>query len=229
MNGYTTSASDLRCSDELRQRVFGFGSSPVSGWRAVVKRLLDIGIGLVLLLLLLLPMLLIAAAVRLESAGPIIYTQVRVGQYGRRFTILKFRTMSVTDEAAEAILPTQIGPTQPLKQRCDPRVTPLGRRLRRSSLDELPQLLNVLKGDMSIVGPRPELPHIVDSYADWQHERLLVPQGLTGWWQVNGRGERAMHLHTEDDIFYVRQFSLRLDLKILVKTVPAVLTGTGAF
>jgi len=111
----------------------------------------------------------------------------------------------------------------------DLRVTRIGHFLRRTSLDELPQLFNVLRGDMSLVGPRPELPWLVDQYEAWQRKRFAVPPGMTGWWQVNGRSDRLMHLHTEDDLYYIQNYSLWLDLKILFKTIKVVLRGEGAF
>ena len=115
------------------------------------------------------------------------------------------------------------------KRRDDPRVTRVGRFLRRTSLDELPQLFNVVKGEMSLVGPRPELPWLVHQYESWQHKRFAVPPGITGWWQVNGRSDRAMHLHTEDDLYYIQHYSPLLDLRILWKTIGVVLRGRGAY
>jgi lipopolysaccharide/colanic/teichoic acid biosynthesis glycosyltransferase len=115
------------------------------------------------------------------------------------------------------------------KQRGDPRVTRLGKILRRLSLDEIPQVFNVFRGEMSLVGPRPELPYLVQNYQHWQRRRLSVPPGITGWWQVNGRSDRVMHLHTEDDIYYVENYSIWLDLQIIIRTVWAVIVGKGSF
>jgi exopolysaccharide biosynthesis polyprenyl glycosylphosphotransferase len=191
-------------------------------WQMASKRAFDV-VAAALLIALLSPLLLIIAlGIILTSPGPAIFKQTRVGQYHRLFTIYKFRTMFVNDPATFASASAN-------KRPGDPRITPFGRWLRRMSLDELPQLINVIKGDMSLVGPRPELPSIVAQYHPWQYGRLLVPQGLTGWWQVNGRGERLLSEHTEDDIYYMRNFSLLTDLRILLMTVGAIITGRGAF
>jgi lipopolysaccharide/colanic/teichoic acid biosynthesis glycosyltransferase len=111
----------------------------------------------------------------------------------------------------------------------DPRVTRVGKFLRKISFDELPQFYNVLRGDMSLVGPRPEMPMLVEKYEPWQRVRFAVPQGITGWWQVNGRSDKPMHLNTEDDLYYVHNYSLILDLEIILRTVTVVLRGKGAF
>lgn len=210
--------------------VIGLTESAISGWNARLKRLMDLLICVPLLLIAAPLMLLIGLLVRLDSPGPAIFRQERIGQHNRRFTMLKFRTMQVDTEKRMKDMAEHTA-TKDLvhKRRDNPSVTRMGAFLRRTSLDELPQLLNILKGDMSVVGPRPELPWIVERYRAWQYRRLLVPQGLTGWWQINGRSNRVLHLHTQDDIFYVRNYSLWLDIKILLMTVKIVLTGRGAF
>lgn len=210
--------------------VIGLTESAISGWNARIKRLMDLVICVPLLIVLSPVMLAIALAVRLDSPGPALFRQERIGQHNRRFKMLKFRSMRVNTEQRMKEQAEQSGSSQHVhKERNNPDVTNVGAFLRRTSLDELPQLINIIKGDMSVVGPRPELPWIVERYRAWQYRRLLVPQGLTGWWQVNGRSNRILHLHTQDDIFYVRNYSLWLDIKILLMTIKTVLTGRGAF
>lgn len=202
--------------------VLSLGLLTLPRWQMAIKRLFDV-VASALLIVLLSPLLLvIALGITLTSPGPAIFKQIRVGQYHRLFTIYKFRTMFVEDTSGSPSSGSN-------KRPGDPRITPIGRWLRRMSLDELPQLFNIVQGDMSLVGPRPELPSIVAGYDPWQYGRLLVPQGLTGWWQVNGRGERLLSEHTEDDIYYMRNFSLFTDLRILFLTVRAIITGRGAF
>ena len=202
----------------------------LTDFQRLVKRVFDIFIS-AMSLVLTLPLLgLIALAIRLDSPGPILYRQERVGENGRLFKMLKFRTMIINAEQLAHLAEWTDDHGNIIHKRSDdPRITRVGRFLRRFSLDEIPQLVNILKGDMSWVGPRPELPTLVEKYKPWQRTRFAVPQGLTGWWQINGRSDRPMHLNTEDDIFYVQNYSFLLDLQILLKTVWVVLKGEGAY
>jgi len=201
----------------------------ITGVRWFFKRALDIALAGLLLLALAPLMACIALAVRLSSRGPILLRQQRVGEHGRVFHMLKFRTMYPFDEDGEAAPRTEAAAVDAYKTPGDPRVTPLGRYLRRASLDELPQLWNVLRGEMSLVGPRPELPWIVAGYEPWQHARHVVPPGMTGWWQINGRSELPLHLNTHLDLFYIQNFSVFLDLRILARTLGVVIRGRGAY
>jgi exopolysaccharide biosynthesis polyprenyl glycosylphosphotransferase len=196
----------------------------------VVKRAFDLVVGGVIQILILPFMGLISLAIKLDSPGPVIYKQLRVGENGRMFWMYKFRTMvqDADERIGEVIQYDEAGHILH-KQRNDPRVTRVGKLLRKISADELPQFYNVLKGDMSVVGPRPEMPMLVEKYEPWQRVRFAVPQGITGWWQVNGRSDKPMHLNTEDDLYYVHNYSLILDLEIILKTAMVVLRGKGAF
>jgi exopolysaccharide biosynthesis polyprenyl glycosylphosphotransferase len=186
----------------------------------LIKRGMDIVFTIPLIILSLPLMLLIALAVRLDSPGPVLFKQVRLGQHARPFSMYKFRSMRVGV--------TQGSPA--MKRAHDPRVTRIGKFIRQTSLDEIPQLFNVIKGDMSLVGPRPELPAVVrDYYQSWQYARFTVPQGATGWWQINGRSSRPMHLHTDDDLYYIRHYSLLMDVRIMLRTIPVVIKQEGAF
>ncbi len=210
--------------------VIGLREPVIEGWPRLVKRLFDLAVSAALLVLLAPAMLLLALLIRLDSPGPVIFRQKRVGENGRIFDMLKFRTMVPEAEKlqAEVLVRTEDGE---IIHKCkdDPRVTRVGRFLRRYSLDELPQLFNVLIGDMSMVGPRPELPWLVERYKPWQRKRFAVPQGITGWWQINGRSDKPMHLNTQDDLYYVYNYSLWLDIQILLRTPLAVIRGKGAF
>lgn len=183
------------------------------------------------LLLVLAPVFLaVALAVRLGSRGPVLFRQTRVGLDGRLFTCLKFRTMHPNAEAElAALLAFNEHDGLLFKIREDPRITPVGRRLRQWSLDELPQLVNVLRGDMSIVGPRPALPHEVDRFEADLLRRLHVKPGLTGLWQVNGRADLAWDDAVRYDLDYVDHWTPWLDLKIIGRTVGAVLRRDGAY
>jgi len=193
----------------------------------VLKRVIDV-VGAAVTLVLAAPLLaLLGAAVHLADGGPAWFVQQRVGRHGRRFGLIKLRTMRVGAHEEHAALAEEQG-AGPLKLSHDPRVTPLGRWLRRTSLDELPQLVNVLRGEMSLVGPRPPLPEEVARYERWELRRLSVPPGMTGLWQVSGRSDLPWEQWVALDLEYVDRWSLRLDLELLARTVPAVLRGTGA-
>ena len=210
--------------------IIGLRDPVIEGLPRLLKRGFDLVIGSLLLLLVTPLMLVIAIAIRLDSPGHVIFRQERVGENGRLFGMYKFRTMVAGAEAQQDQVNIQSEDGDVIhKQVGDPRVTRVGLFLRRYSLDELPQLINVLKGDMSLVGPRPEMPWLVDRYESWQRKRFAVPQGITGWWQINGRSDKPMHLNPEDDIYYVYNYSLWLDIKILLRTPFAVLQGKGAF
>jgi lipopolysaccharide/colanic/teichoic acid biosynthesis glycosyltransferase len=175
-------------------------------------------------------MALVSIAIKLMSSGEILFHQKRVGENGQISTIYKFRSMITNTQSLQDDVNEWNERGELIyKKRDDPRITPVGRLLRRTSLDELPQLFNVLKGDMSLVGPRPELPWLVDNYKPWQRKRFAVPQGITGWWQVNGRADKPLRLHSEDDLYYVQNYSLWMDIYILLKTVWVVARGKGAY
>ncbi|MBN1265961.1 MAG: exopolysaccharide biosynthesis polyprenyl glycosylphosphotransferase [Anaerolineales bacterium] len=210
--------------------VIGLREPVIQGGERVVKRAFDLVVCMLMLLFALPLVLVIAAAIKLDSAGPVFFPQLRVGENGALFRMLKFRTMVKHAESEQEKLSIKTEDGQLVHKRPgDPRVTRVGRFLRRFSLDELPQLLNVLRGEMSMVGPRPEMPWLVDRYDSWQRKRFAVPQGLTGWWQINGRSDKPMHLNTEDDLYYVYNYSLWLDIRILMRTPLAILQGRGAF
>jgi len=172
----------------------------------------------------------VALVIWLDSGRPILFRQERVGKYGRTFKMLKFRTMRPDRRQRASDLPPGVSERRRVhKSPTDPRVTRVGRFLRRSCLDELPQFWNVLRGEMSIVGPRPELPEIVATYQPWQHARHQVSPGITGWWQVNRSEGVLMHEATLLDLYYVEHASLWLDMRILARTAAIVLRGVGAF
>jgi lipopolysaccharide/colanic/teichoic acid biosynthesis glycosyltransferase len=182
-----------------------------------------------IVLVLLLPLMLaIAALIAVSSSGAPLFRQWRVGRFGREFRMWKFRTMVADADSGRAALVAQSTESEWLHLEHDPRVTPVGRVLRRASLDELPQLLNVIRGDMSLVGPRPLPPVEQASLPDWSRSRLEVRPGLTGLWQVRGRTDLDFESMLRLDCEYVREQSWQTDLRILVLTVPAVLTGRGA-
>lgn len=192
------------------------------------KHWLDVLVAGFLLIVLTPFLLLVALATWLGSRGPVIYQQRRIGRYGRPFTMYKFCTM-IPDRRQVRHPYAGTERRKAHKTATDPRVTRTGKFLRQTSIDELPQLLNVLRGEMSLVGPRPELPEIVGTYEAWQHQRHLVRPGITGWWQMHGRSDRMMHEHTELDIYYVQNISFGIDVRILLGTVRNLASRSGAF
>ena len=194
------------------------------------KRTFDLLLGSLALILTLPLMVLSGLVVYLEDGHPIIFRQTRVGKHGRLFQIYKFRTMVKNAEQLQSEVERQDPDGHQIhKIKNDPRVTRAGRILRRFSLDELPQLFNVSAGTMSLVGPRPELPSLVERYESWQHKRFAVAPGMTGWWQIHGRSDRPMHLHTQDDLYYIQHRSLWLDFQIILRTLWVVISGKGAY
>jgi undecaprenyl-phosphate galactose phosphotransferase len=195
----------------------------------IAKRSMDAVIGMIVFLLLLVPGIVIALAVKLSSRGPVFYDSYRIGKGGRPFKMFKFRTMYLNDESqhretAEQRLKAGEHMGKPEN---DPRITPIGRILRKYSIDEFPQILNVLRGEMSLVGPRPCLDYELQYFEDWHKRRFLVLPGLTGLWQVTGRQIEGLSLHDAMilDVFYAENFTIWLDIKIMLKTIPVVLFG----
>ncbi len=223
-------APDYSVHAYFRTSVEDFGGMTLIGLREailnptqrLIKRSFDL-ISASLLLVLLSPiMLLTAALIVLDSPGGVFFRQRRIRQYGKSFIMYKFRTMYMG-----AGLLIEEGKLK--KDAADPRVTRIGRWLRRFSLDELPQLINVLRGEMSLIGPRPEIAEIVAEYSWWQRKRLEVPQGMTGWWQTRGRADRPLLAHIDDDLYYIRNYSIWLDFVILLRTLQTVISGRGAY
>jgi exopolysaccharide biosynthesis polyprenyl glycosylphosphotransferase len=209
--------------------LLGLRRTPTGEARLFVKRLIDL-IAVSLLIVVSAPiMLLVALAIRLESRGPVLFRQTRCGRNGRTFIMLKFRSMvaDAEDQRAKLLhLNEMSGPV--FKIRRDPRITRVGAFIRKTSLDELPQFFNIFLGDMSLVGPRPPIPSEVEQYKPWQRRRLSVKPGLTGLWQVSGRNNIDFEEWMKLDLRYIDEWSLWLDIKILLRTVPAVFSKTGA-
>ena len=202
----------------------------LTGLQAAAKRTFDVAAGAVLGFLLSPILLVIGVSIRATSRGPALYRQVRVGRFGRTFTVYKFRTMVAdADDRLEEMRHRNEASAPMFKIAADERLTSVGRFLRRWSLDELPQLVNVLRGDMSLVGPRPPLPSEVAAYDDWHRERLEVRPGMTGLWQVSGRSDLNFDDAVRLDLFYIENWSLAFDCYLLAKTIPAVVTGRGAY
>jgi exopolysaccharide biosynthesis polyprenyl glycosylphosphotransferase len=205
--------------------------SRLSGPQAVAKRTFDIVVGTIIMVITAPLWMVIGVLIKATSRGPVLYTSERVGRDGRLFMMYKFRTMI---RGADLLLPQLLDKNEfaggvLFKLKNDPRVTKVGGWLRRWSLDELPQIWNVLTGDMSLVGPRPPTPREVAQYDHWHLQRLEAPPGITGLWQVSGRSELGFDEMVMMDITYIENWSLGLDLRILLRTIPAVLGGKGAF
>jgi len=203
----------------------------LSEYQRILKRAFDLLVTILALPAILVVGMVTVLAIRLDSPGPVFYRSRRIGENGKLFNMVKFRTMV---QNADALRPSlaridEQGIAIFCKRRDDPRITRVGRFLRRTSLDELPQIINVIRGEMSLVGPRPEMPDLVEKYQPWQRKRFAVPQGMTGWWQIHGRSDKPMHQHTEEDLYYVQHYSVWLDIKILLSTVWVVLNGKGAY
>jgi exopolysaccharide biosynthesis polyprenyl glycosylphosphotransferase len=218
------------CLERLQDMpLLTFSTTPENEDLLLLKRMVDFAMALALLLVLSPVFLVLALLIKLTSKGPVLYRQTRCGLGGRRFTLYKFRSMQpdadLRREELEALNQVD-GPVFKIKD--DPRCTPVGRFMRKFSLDELPQLVNVLKGEMSLVGPRPPLPEEVEKYEPWQRRRLRMPPGLTCLWALEGRSQLSFRRWMELDLEYIANWSFALDWKILLKTIPVVLLGRGA-
>jgi exopolysaccharide biosynthesis polyprenyl glycosylphosphotransferase len=204
--------------------------SSLTGLNQVVKRIFDLGLTVPAIVVLSPLAFLVSVAIKLDSPGPVLFRQTRVGRDGEPFTFLKFRSMRVNAEAELEALRDQNEADGPLfKMRDDPRRTRVGRFIRRTSIDELPQLINVLRGEMSLVGPRPPIPDEVEQYQAWQRKRLDIQPGLTGLWQVSGRSDLTFDEMVMLDIYYGENWSLSSDLQILLRTIPQLVFGDGAY
>jgi exopolysaccharide biosynthesis polyprenyl glycosylphosphotransferase len=220
-------------SDMTLDRVGGaplltFSAAPLDDLRLVLKRLFDLVVSASALILLTPLIAITAALIKLTSPGPVIFRQARCGLNGRRFTLYKFRSMVANAHELRTQLEHLSERKVAFKLSRDPRVTPIGRWLRKFSIDELPQLYNVLRGEMSIVGPRPPLPEEVDQYQRWQRRRLRMRPGLTCLWAVAGRDRIDFNAWMRMDISYIENWSLKLDWSIILRTIPHVLAGRGA-
>jgi lipopolysaccharide/colanic/teichoic acid biosynthesis glycosyltransferase len=225
--GTFSGRTHLQLAVHIRRALWSWGLASAS-W---TKRLLDV-VGSGLLILALAPvMLFVILCIKIEDGGPIIFAQKRVGKFGRHFKMLKFRSMCVNAEArmAEVLAANQHQTGVTFKIKDDPRITKIGKWIRKLSLDELPQLFNVFNGEMSLVGPRPPLPREVALYSQADRRRLNVTPGITCFWQVGGRAEIDFPQQVELDVQYIERQSFWLDVTLLLKTVPAVVFSKGAY
>jgi len=205
-------------------------NSPLMGIKSIFKRIIDIILSLIFILLFSPIFLLIIIFIKLDSKGNIIFSQNRIGKNEKPFKFYKFRTMNVNAENELEQLKKFNEVDGPIfKMKKDPRITVFGAFLRKFSLDELPQLFNVLKGDMSLIGPRPPIPDEVIEYKEWQKRKFSVTPGITGLWQVRGRSDLSFDEMIKLDIYYIENWTFGLDIYILLKTIPAVLSGRGAY
>lgn len=211
--------------------LIGMKDTAIRGGNYVIKRGLDIAISATVLAVSAIPMAIIALWIRLDSPGSVLYRQTRVGKDGQPFTILKFRCMveDADEQRADLMARHPDLDFRLFKLRDDPRLTRAGKWLRRTSFDELPQFVQVLKGEMSIVGPRPQLMEEVAGYEEWHKQRLLVTPGMTGLWQINGRSQLNFDDMVRLDLYYAEHWSPWLDFKIILRTGPAVIAGRGAY
>ncbi|MBN1383343.1 MAG: sugar transferase [Elusimicrobia bacterium] len=210
--------------------VFRLKATSLYGWSFFAKRLLDISFSLFVLMFTIVPLLIIALIIKLEDGGPVFYEHKRKGYRGGDFNFLKFRTMVVNaDQILDEIkhLSERSGPV--FKMKNDPRITKIGKFLRKFSLDEMPQFINVLKGDMSIVGPRPQVLWEAAHYDEFAKRRLKVLPGITGLWQVRGRSDLSYEEMISLDIYYLENWSVALDIRIILSTVPAIMSQKGAY
>ena len=226
-----------KISGNIRPSLLLRGKMKVAAWESTIrlsylaKRLLDLVVSTLALLALLPVFVITALSIVLENPGPVFFVQIRVGRNGRHFRFYKFRSMVVNAEKLKTELATQNESKDGVifKMKKDPRITRTGRIIRKFSIDELPQLINVLKGDMSLVGPRPPLPKEVAQYTLEQRKRLHVIPGITGLWQVSGRSDIPFTDQVRLDLQYIQSAGVLNDLRLLLKTIPAVISGKGAY
>lgn len=210
--------------------LIGLRENRIKGVNYLIKRVLDVTLVLLSTPLFGTLALIVALLIKLTSRGPILYRQTRIGRHGKPFEFLKFRTMVVNADDLKAQLMEQNEGSGPMfKMKRDPRVTSIGRFLRKYSLDEIPNLWNVLRGEMSLVGPRPAIPEEVFQYELWHRRRLEVTPGVTGLWQATGRSDTSFDEYVRLDIYYAEHWSVWLDIRILLATIPSVVTGRGAY
>ncbi|MDI6846263.1 MAG: sugar transferase [Candidatus Saccharicenans sp.] len=210
--------------------LLSYNTVRISEWQLFVKRVMDVVISLTAIMLLSPIFVAAAVAIKLTSPGSVFYRQERVGLHGRKFKLLKFRTMRIdADKVLSQVNNLAEMTTPEFKNKKLQYITPVGRVLRKFSIDELPQFINVLAGDMSIVGPRPTVPSEVEKYEIWQRRRFSMKPGITCLWQISGRNEIGHDGWMKLDLEYIDHFSLWLDISIILKTIPAVVLGKGAY